>query len=89
VAVVIQLEPRGDRRKAEPALGLEELDAIRGGNGAFQRRGDKPAHQVGAGADVSGLNGDRGVFAAGILPEVQGANRLKAGDQDDEIHHHR
>ena len=83
--IVVELEAHGDGGEAEGALRLHVVDAVGGGDGPLQRRGDEAAHQVGAGADVDGGDGDRRVFAARILADVQGADRLQAGDDDDQV----
>ena len=70
---------------AEGALGLHVLDAVRGGDGSFQRRSDEAAHQVGAGADIDRGDGYHRVFAARILAYIEGADRLQTGDNDDQV----
>ena len=55
----------------ERAFALDEIDAIRAGDGTLQRRGDKAAHQIGAGADIDGLHLHHGDIAARILPHVE------------------
>jgi len=86
--VEVELEPHADGGEPEGALGLHVLDAVGGGDGALQRRGDEAAHQVGTGAHVHG--GDRygGILAARVLAHLEGAHRLEAGDDDDEVHHY-
>ena len=71
VRVVIQLQLRRDGREAELLCRLDVIDAVRRRDGAFERRGDEAAHQVGVGADVNGRDGDGGDFAARILPDVE------------------
>ena len=71
VRIVIELEPGGDGGKAQRAAGLKIINAVGGGDGAFERRGDEPAHEVRAGADIDRGDGDRGVFAARVLPNVE------------------
>src|SRR5262249_27800584 len=44
IRVVIELQSRGDRRKALSALGLDIIDSIRSRDGSFDRRGDKATH---------------------------------------------
>ena len=89
VRIVVQPQARGDRREALLALGLQVIDAIGRRDRALQWRSDETAHQVCAGSDVNRPHGNRGVFAAGILPNVQRLDRLKAGDHDDKTDHHR
>ena len=55
------------------------------GDRSLERGGDEPADQVRASADVDGRDRDRGVFAARVLPHVQRADRLDAGDEDQEV----
>jgi hypothetical protein len=85
----VEVEPQArlDGGKAEGALRLHVFDAVGRGDGALQRRGDEAAHQVGVGADVDGGDGDRGVLAARVLAHVEGADRLQAGDDDDQADH--
>ena len=85
--VVVELEADLDGGEAQGALGLHVLDAVGGGDGPLQRRGDETAHQFGAGAHVDGGDGDRGVLAARVLADVEGADRLKPGDDDDQVDH--
>ena len=85
--VVVEPEAHLDGGKAEAALRLHVLDAVGGGDGALQRRGDEAAHQIGIGADVDGGDGDRGVLAARVLAHIEGADRLQAGDDDDQVDH--
>ena len=69
------------------ALGLHVIDAVGGGDGPLQRRGDEAAHQVGAGADIDGGDGHRGVLAARVLADIEGADGLQAGDDDHQVDH--
>ena len=87
VGIVIEFEPDGDGGQTERAAGLDVINAVGGGDGPFQRRGDEPAHQVGAGADIDGGDGHRGVVAARILPHDERADRLEPGDQNHQVHH--
>ena len=41
----VQLEPHVDGRQALRALRLDVVDAVGGGDGALERRGDEAAHQ--------------------------------------------
>ena len=57
--IVIEPQAGADRRSALGALRLEVIDAVGGGNGPFQRRGDEAAHQIGIGTGVDGGHRDR------------------------------
>ena len=89
VGVVIQLEPGGDGGQAQRAARLQVFNAVGGGDGALERRGDEAAHQLGAGADIDGGDGDGGVFTARILADVERADGLETGDQNHQVHHQR
>ena len=52
VRVVVQLQMRRDRGEALRALRFAVVDAVGGGDGALERRGDEAAHQIGVRADV-------------------------------------
>src|SRR5262249_7372292 len=52
-----------------------------------ERLGDKAAHEFRARADVNRGDGDSGVLTARILPHIERADRLKARDENHEIHH--
>src|SRR6266571_4922212 len=53
------------------------------------RKSMPSAHAIGAGADVGGRDVDHRDVAARVLPHRQRADRLQAGDQDDEVDHDR
>ena len=57
--VVVELQAGGDGREALGALGFDVIDAVGGGDGPLQGRGDEAAHQFGAGADIDGGDRDR------------------------------
>ena len=84
--VVVELQPGGDGREVLLALRLDVVDAVGGGDDALERRRDEAAHEVGVRAHVDGGDGDGGVLAARVLADVQRADRLHAGDHDDEVH---
>ncbi len=84
VGVVVQLQVNDNRAQALGAGRLHVVDAVGAGDHALQRRGDESAHQVGIRADVHRGDLNEGNVAAGILPDAQRADRLKAGDQNDE-----
>ena len=68
--IVVKPEAHVDRGEAEGALRFHVIDAVGGGDGALQRRSNETAHQVGAGADVDGGDGDRRVLAVRVLTDV-------------------
>src|SRR5207245_7454965 len=76
-------------RDALMALRLDVVDAVGGRDHALERRGDKTPHQLRVGAHVGGGHRDGGIFAAWILPHVERADRLHAGDGDGEADHDR
>ena len=85
--VVVEFQPHLDGGESQTALGLHVLDAVGGGDGPLQRRGDKTPHQFGVGADINGGDGNCRILAAGILANIQGADGLQAGDDDHQIDH--
>jgi hypothetical protein len=87
--VVVQLEPRGDGGKPQSALGFDIVDAVGRGDGPLQRGGDKSAHQIRTGADINRGDRDHGIVAAGVLADIEGSNRLQAGNDDQEADHQR
>ena len=64
---------------------LHVVDAVGAGDHALERRRDEAAHEVGVRADVHGRDPDDRDVAARILPDAQRADRLQAGDQDDQV----
>jgi hypothetical protein len=87
--VGVDLEPHLDRRAPLDALRLDVVDAARGRDRALERRGDEAAHQIGARSDVDRRHGDRGRLDLRVLPDVERADRLHPGDQDDQVDHQR
>ena len=75
--------------RPELAARLDVINAVGGGDGPLQRRGDEAAHQVRAGAHIDGGDGHRRVVAARVLPDDERADRLEPGDQDDQVDHQR
>jgi hypothetical protein len=86
--VDVQLEADVDGREPLVALRLDVVDAVGGGHRTLDGRGDEPAHQIGAGAHVGRADGDGGALQARVLANVEAADGLKAGDDDDEVDHH-
>ncbi len=83
--VVVELQVHGDGAQGLGARGLHVVDAVGAGDDALEGGRDEAPHEVGAGANVSrGDTNDRDV-APGVLPHRQGADRLQAGDQDDQV----
>src|SRR5207245_5565630 len=68
---------------------FDEIDAVGAGEDPRERGCDAAAHEVGAGADVCGRHVEHRDVAAGVLPHRQRADRLQAGDQDDQVDHDR
>src|SRR5205823_2180152 len=83
--VVVEAQPGADDGDALVALRLQVVDSVGGGDHALERRRDEAPHQVSVGADVGGGDGDGRVLAARILADVERADRLNAGDHDDEV----
>ena len=52
---------------------------------ALERRGDEAAHEVGAGADVDGADGDGRALELRVLAHVERADRLQPGDDDHQV----
>ena len=74
-----------DGRKAELTLRFDVVDTIGGGDGSLERRGDEAADEVGVGADVDRLHGDRRALDLRVLPYAHAADRLKPSDEDDQV----
>ena len=85
--IVIELQAGVDGRDSLGALRLDVIDAVGGRDGALQRGGDESAHQIGVGADIDGGDGDHRVLAAGILADIERADRLQPGNDDHEVDH--
>ena len=85
VGVVIQLQVHRDRAEPLRARRLHVVDAVGAGDDALERRRDEPAHEIGVRADVGGRDAHDRDVAARILPDAQRADRLQAGDQDDQV----
>ena len=85
IGVVVQLQVHGDRADALRAGRLHVVDAVGAGDDPLERRRDESAHEIGVRADVDRRHLDDGDVAARILPDAQRADRLQAGDQDDQV----
>ena len=85
VGVVVELQVHGDRAEPLRARRLHVVDAVGAGDHALERRRDEAAHQVGVRADVGRRDADDRDVAARVLPDAQRADRLQAGDQDDQV----
>ncbi|KAF5049797.1 hypothetical protein DSECCO2_436140 [anaerobic digester metagenome] len=83
--VVVELEADADGREILCALGLDVVDAVGAGDGPLQGRGDEPADQIGAGADIGRGHGDHGVVAARVLAHREAEHGLQPGDDDQQI----
>ena len=89
VGVEVELEVRGDRADALRARRLEEVDAVRAGDGALERRRDEATHEVRVGTDVRRGDDDVGHVAARKLAHYQRTDGLQPRDQNHEVDHHR
>src|SRR4029078_8983159 len=85
VGVVVQVQVHEDRAQRLGAGRLHDVDAVRAGDDALERRRDEAADQVGVGADVGGRDADDGDVAARVLADAERADRLQAGDQDHQV----
>ena len=85
VGVVIELQVHGDRAEALSARRFHVVDAVGAGDDPLEGRRDEPAHEIRVRADVQGRDADHGDVAARILPDAEGADRLQARNQDDQV----
>jgi hypothetical protein len=85
--IVVELEPDLDGGETQGALRLDIVDAVGGGDGALQGGGNETTYQIGAGTDINGGHCHCGVFAARILADIEGADRLQTGDSDQQADH--
>ena len=74
VRVVIQLQTRGDGRDALRALRLDVVDAVRGRDRTFQRRGNESANEFCIRADINRRHRDRSDIASRILPNIDASS---------------
>ncbi len=83
--VDVQLEANVDGGEPLFALRFDVVDAVAGGDGPLDGRGDEPTHQIGAGAHVGRTNDDGRALQARVLPDIERADGLHAGDDDDQV----
>src|SRR5262249_25087136 len=88
IGVVVELQVHGDGAQALGARRLQVVDAVGARNHALERYVDEATHEVRARAHVHRGHGDDGDIAARILAHAERADRLDAGNQDDQIDDH-
>ena len=87
VGVEIQLEVNGDCAQSLRAGRLDIVDAVSAGNNPFERRSNETANEVCISPDVGRRDGDDGAIAPRILPNVEQFDRLKTGEQNNQVQH--
>ena len=80
--ILIQFEVNVDSRETKGALRFDIVDAIGSCNDPFQRSRNEAPHQISAGPDIDGGYGNRRVLAARILTNIERAQSLHTGNDD-------
>ena len=87
VRIVVQTQVRRDGAHALRARRGEIVDAVRLGDGVFERGRDEAGHELGIGPRIHGHDRDHRILGFRILAHRQQIDRPQAQDQDQEAHH--
>ena len=85
IRIVIQFQVDTDRARPLLAGRLHVVDPIRTGDRLFQGRSQKTSHQIRVRAVVDCRDGDHRQIAPRILANIDAANRLVPGDENNQI----
>ena len=89
VGIVIQTQVGGDRARAAAAVRYHVVDAVRLGDGIFQRRGNEARDQIRIGTVIRGADRDHRVLRIRILQYRQAGDRAQTEHQNHQADHGR